>query len=211
MSKKEELKNEKVENKEAVKKETKKTATKKTSTSKKSPKKESTNTTKDKPKNLADKKEVKNGENIDKVVNEKGNESVVENENEKISEEVTENTKKNVKDSPKNTPKTDTEAPKRPKARKDLESYLPHGYMPKYGKFGRGEGFYIVSYWVFDWIKENETDWFEKLDICPYYQDMDTVYSILYYIVHEGSVIIRENRNSEYFRISLEHINKTQL
>lgn len=74
---------------------------------------------------------------------------------------------------------------------------LPANYSPSLIKIGPGQGYCTLPWWIYQWILENP-DWKSKPKSFPHSYGEDTVLSLIYYIKREGSVRIRETRNSSF-------------
>lgn len=76
---------------------------------------------------------------------------------------------------------------------------FPEGYAPKYRLVGpEGRAFINVPYWVYDWMQGR--NWRMEIAECPY--DKELLKSLAFYIERDGSVAIRESRNSKFIVIS---------
>lgn len=79
------------------------------------------------------------------------------------------------------------------------------GFSPTISLMGRSErsnGYYTLSWWVYDWISQN-SNWYEIPDLCPDKSAIPVVKSLVYYIKRDGDVTIRETRNSRFVQISI--------
>ncbi|BAQ22849.1 minor head protein inhibitor of protease [Edwardsiella phage PEi20] len=74
---------------------------------------------------------------------------------------------------------------------------LPANYSPSLTKIGPGQGYCTLPWWIYEWITKNP-DWKSKPKSFPHHYGLDTVLSLIYYIKREGSVRIRETRNSSF-------------
>lgn len=74
---------------------------------------------------------------------------------------------------------------------------LPDNYSPSLIKIGPGAGYCTLPWWVYEWI-EKTPDWKSKPNSFPHHYGVDTIMSLIYYIKREGSVRIRETRNSRF-------------
>ena len=78
-------------------------------------------------------------------------------------------------------------------------SGLPEGFVPKFNLIGN-PGYYTLNWAIYDWITQNE-DWKQKIhEARDVFQE--TLYALLYYIEVEGSVTIRETRNSQWYTLT---------
>lgn len=76
---------------------------------------------------------------------------------------------------------------------------FPEGYQPKYRLVGpEGRAFINIPYWVYDWMQGRP--WRSEISECPY--DKELLKSLAFYIERDGSVAIRESRNSKFIVIS---------
>lgn len=76
---------------------------------------------------------------------------------------------------------------------------FPSNYQPKYKLVGpEGRAFINVPYWIYDWMQGRQ--WRLEISYCPY--DKELLKSLAYYIERDGSVAIRESRNSKFIVIS---------
>lgn len=74
---------------------------------------------------------------------------------------------------------------------------LPADFVPTITMIGRSPGYYTLPWWIYQWIIENE-DWKSKPEKCPEYSAISILKSLIYYINKNGSVKIRETRNSSF-------------
>ena len=74
---------------------------------------------------------------------------------------------------------------------------LEKTFSPTIVLMGKAPGYYTLSWWIYQWILENE-DWKENPNKCPHYHAIDILKSLIYYIKRDGSVMIRETRNSSF-------------
>lgn len=74
---------------------------------------------------------------------------------------------------------------------------LPANYSPSLTKIGPGQGYCTLPWWIYEWISKNP-DWKSKPKSFPHHYGTDTILSLIYYIKREGSVRIRETRNSSF-------------
>lgn len=83
---------------------------------------------------------------------------------------------------------------------KTIEEILPPDFKPCFTPMGNIETFYPLSYWINDWIQENE-NWKEIIHEYPRIQEHKFLYTLLYYIHKHGSFTIRETRNGAYITL----------
>lgn len=85
------------------------------------------------------------------------------------------------------------------RAQPDTETMADIGdFRPTIVLIGRdGRGYYNLPYWQWDWIQKNP-DWKSRPDSFPHHYGIDTLKSLIYYIKRDGSVKIRETRNSQF-------------
>lgn len=74
----------------------------------------------------------------------------------------------------------------------DLGKFTPTILM-----LGRAPGYTNLPYWIYQWILENP-DWKSRPDDCPQYSARSVLKSLIFYIQKDGSVRIRETRNSRF-------------
>lgn len=79
-----------------------------------------------------------------------------------------------------------------------LEGFTPTIYL--LGRNAGSNGYYSCPYWIYDWIDSNP-DWFRIPDQCPYASAIPTIKSLAYYVIRDGSVCIRESRNSRFITL----------
>lgn len=83
-----------------------------------------------------------------------------------------------------------------PLPKSSLVVSFPEGYTPRYRLIGpEGRAFINIPHWVHDWIIGNP-NWKAEISICKY--DKELLKSLLFYIERDGSVAIRESRNSRF-------------
>lgn len=80
------------------------------------------------------------------------------------------------------------------------ESILPDGFSPTIILMGSGRGYFTCPWWIYDWIAKTP-DWKHKIDSCPHYGSSSILQSMIYYINRDGSIMIRETRNSKFVEI----------
>lgn len=81
------------------------------------------------------------------------------------------------------------------------ESYLPEDFIPSFSLIGSNPSYYTLPWWLHEWILHNE-NWKSNIASFPHKQEINTLYGLLYYIQKNGSVTIRETRNSKYFTLT---------
>lgn len=84
-----------------------------------------------------------------------------------------------------------------------LSSYLPENYEPQYFKHGIGAGFLMIPVRVFNFLDENPSNWYLKIDEYPYFSGKDFLHAILYYIIHDGFVNIQELGNNQFYKLTI--------
>ncbi|QAY01275.1 inhibitor of prohead protease [Aeromonas phage ZPAH1] len=73
------------------------------------------------------------------------------------------------------------------------------GFTPKTSLIGvTGKQYMNCPYWILDWILETGPTWKSKISENPRVSDHAMLKTVLYYIVINGSVTVRESRNSQY-------------
>ncbi|ASD52096.1 minor head protein inhibitor of protease [Pseudomonas phage PspYZU05] len=83
-----------------------------------------------------------------------------------------------------------------------LEAFeLPKDFSPTFSLIGPYPGYYTLNWWILDWIESNK-DWKTKPYACKNKYDINTVLSLIYYIKRNGSVVIRETRNSRFHTLT---------
>ncbi|QDH49206.1 hypothetical protein PHYNN_20 [Pantoea phage Phynn] len=79
-------------------------------------------------------------------------------------------------------------------------------FSPTISLMGRGErsnGFYTLSYWIWDWIEQNPTTWYTRPDDCPHASAIPVIKSLVWYIKRDGQVTVRETRNSRFYDLKI--------
>lgn len=71
------------------------------------------------------------------------------------------------------------------------------GFYPTINLIGGGRGYYTCPWWIFQWIMENP-DWKKYPERFPHAYVHDTLKSLIYYIKRDGSVKVRETKNSQF-------------
>lgn len=74
----------------------------------------------------------------------------------------------------------------------DLGKFTPTILM-----LGRAPGYTNLPYWIYQWIVDNP-DWKSRPDDCPQHSARAVLKSLIFYIQKDGSVRIRETRNSRF-------------
>lgn len=74
---------------------------------------------------------------------------------------------------------------------------LPEGYGPRMSLMGRAPGYMNLPWWIYQWVSENE-DWKDRPTDFPHPTAHDTLFTLIYYINRDGSVIVRETKNSKF-------------
>ena len=88
------------------------------------------------------------------------------------------------------------------RAQPDTESMADIGdFRPTLLLMGRdGRGWATLPFWIWDWIQKNP-EWKKYPERFPHYYGIDTLKSLIYYIKRDGSVKIRETRNSQFHNL----------
>lgn len=74
---------------------------------------------------------------------------------------------------------------------------LPKNFSPNLMLIGKNPGFCTVPWWIYQWIAETP-DWKERPTAFPHPTAYQTLFSLIYYINRNGSVLVRETRNSSF-------------
>ena len=82
----------------------------------------------------------------------------------------------------------------------EKKSVLPENFTPIFQLMGRAPGYYTLPWWIYQWIVENE-DWKSNIDKAHAFAQ-STLYSLVYYIERDGSVEVRETRNSKFVTLT---------
>lgn len=77
------------------------------------------------------------------------------------------------------------------------DEILPKDFSPSIHLIGRSPGFVSLPWWIYQWIKDTP-DWKEKPMAFEHPSAHQTLLSLIYYIRRDGSVKIRETRNSSF-------------
>lgn len=80
---------------------------------------------------------------------------------------------------------------------KDILFELPEGFSPHLILMGKGPGYVTLPWWIYEWISKTP-DWKENPTSIPHFSAYQTLFSLIYYIKRNGSVRIRETRNSRF-------------
>jgi hypothetical protein len=81
------------------------------------------------------------------------------------------------------------------------EFKLPDGFSPHLIMIGKNPGYVTLPWWIYEWIS-NTPDWKEKPTSFAHASAHQTLFSLIYYIRRDGSVRIRETRNSSFITLS---------
>lgn len=74
---------------------------------------------------------------------------------------------------------------------------LPKNFSPNLMLIGKNPGFCTVPWWIYQWIADTP-DWKERPTAFPHPTAHQTLFSLIYYINRNGSVLVRETRNSSF-------------
>lgn len=74
---------------------------------------------------------------------------------------------------------------------------LPENFSPNLQLIGKNPGFCTVPWWIYQWIAETP-DWKSRPTSFEHASAHQTLFSLIYYINRDGSVLIRETRNSSF-------------
>ena len=74
---------------------------------------------------------------------------------------------------------------------------LPENFSPNLQLIGKNPGFCTVPWWIYQWIAETP-DWKSRPTSFVHASAHQTLFSLIYYINRDGSVLIRETRNSSF-------------
>lgn len=91
------------------------------------------------------------------------------------------------------------ESEKEPEAEvnKEVKFVLPENFSPTLIKLGKSPGYVTVPWWIYQWIAETP-DWKSRPTSFVHASAHQTLFSLIYYINRDGSVLIRESRNSSF-------------
>lgn len=79
-----------------------------------------------------------------------------------------------------------------------LDTFIPTIVLM--GRNASNNGFYTCPWWIYDWMCQNP-EWYKDPDQCPHASAIPTLKSLVYFIKRDGSVMIRETRNSRFVKI----------
>jgi len=74
---------------------------------------------------------------------------------------------------------------------------LPKNFSPNMQLLGKNPGYITLPWWIYQWIKDNP-DWKSRPTSFEHPSAHQTLFSLIYYIKRNGSVMIRETRNSSF-------------
>ena len=74
---------------------------------------------------------------------------------------------------------------------------LPENFSPNLLLIGKNPGYCTVPWWIYQWIAETP-DWKDRPTSFQHPTAHQTLFSLIYYINRNGSVLIRETRNSSF-------------
>lgn len=74
---------------------------------------------------------------------------------------------------------------------------LPENFSPNMQLLGKNPGYITLPWWIYQWIKDNP-DWKSRPTSFEHPSAHQTLFSLIYYIKRNGSVMIRETRNSSF-------------
>lgn len=78
-----------------------------------------------------------------------------------------------------------------------VDDVLPPGFSPAITLIGPAPGFYTLPWWIYDWITKNP-DWKQRPRDYERKHELIVLLSLIYFIKRDGSVKIRESRNSTF-------------
>ena len=78
---------------------------------------------------------------------------------------------------------------------------LPENFAPHLLMLGKAPGYCTLPWWIYQWIKETP-DWKERPTSFAHASAHQTLFSLIYYINRDGSILIRETRNSSFIRLN---------
>lgn len=82
--------------------------------------------------------------------------------------------------------------------RANFDAYaFPKNYSPSLNLIGNNPGYISLQWWVFDFIQSNP-NWKSEIELFTHESGKKDLYSLLYYIQRNGSVRIRETKNSRF-------------
>lgn len=88
----------------------------------------------------------------------------------------------------------------KPAVSNEKKSVLPENFTPIFQLMGKAPGYYTLPWWIYEWITKTE-DWKSNIDKAHAFAQ-STLYSLVYYIERDGSVEIRETRNSKFVTLT---------
>lgn len=91
----------------------------------------------------------------------------------------------------------ESEKESEPEVNKEVKFVLPENFSPTLIKLGKGPGYVTVPWWIYQWIAETP-DWKSRPTSFVHASAHQTLFSLIYYINRDGSVLIRETRNSSF-------------
>lgn len=91
----------------------------------------------------------------------------------------------------------ESEKEPQPEVNKEVKFVLPENFSPTLIKLGKGPGYVTVPWWIYQWIAETP-DWKSRPTSFEHASAHQTLFSLIYYINRDGSVLIRETRNSSF-------------
>lgn len=74
---------------------------------------------------------------------------------------------------------------------------LPENFSPHLILMGRNPGYVTLPWWIYQWIKDTP-NWKQDPTSFSHASAHQTLFSLIYYIKRNGSVLIRETRNSSF-------------
>lgn len=77
---------------------------------------------------------------------------------------------------------------------------LPEGFSPNLLMMGKTPGYCTLPWWIYQWISETP-DWKSRPTSFPHGSAHQTLFSLIYYINRNGSVLVRETRNSSFITL----------
>ena len=81
------------------------------------------------------------------------------------------------------------------------EFTLPDNFSPTLHLIGRNPGYATLPWWIYQWILETP-DWKSRPLSFEHPSAHQTLLSLIYYIKRDGSVQVRETRNSSFATLS---------
>lgn len=80
---------------------------------------------------------------------------------------------------------------------KESEFKLPDNFSPNMQLLGKNPGYVTLPWWIYQWIKDTP-NWKSNPTSFQHPSAHQTLFSLIYYIKRDGSVMIRETRNSSF-------------